>query len=112
MAWSKNSRHLYLLIVKEPDTEHSSMHTLNAGTPSTGGWTVADLQRFWRAFRPWCAVNLDGGDATQLTAIREDGSYDLVPSRAVSDKMRLICPADLANTPAGHSMMYFYIKGM
>jgi hypothetical protein len=110
MAWSRDNRHLYLLIVKEPDAEHPSVRTFREHGLDTGGWTVADLQRFWQAFGVWCAVNLDGGDATQLTALRPDGGYDLVPSRVASDQKRLTCSSSLEGAPAGESMMFFYIK--
>jgi len=110
MAWSKDSRHFYLLVIKEPDTEHGSVHALNAGLPSTGGWTVADLQRFWQTFGVWCAVNADGGDATQLAALRSGGGYDLVPSRVATSKTRLTCSPTFAGAPPGDSMMFFYIR--
>ncbi len=110
MAWSKDNRHLYLLIVKEPDSEAPSKQAFRRHLQSMGGWTVADLQRFWHAFGVWCAVNVDGGDATQLAALRSDGRYDLVPSRAVSGSMRLICLPSFDGAPAGHSMMFFYVR--
>lgn len=110
LAWSKDNRHLYLLIVKEPDAEAASIIAFKRHLPLMGGWTVADLQRFWRQFGAWCAVNLDGGDVTQLTAIRNDGKYSLVPARWGSNDMRVILPPDLKGAPQGGSMMYFFIR--
>lgn len=99
-----------LLIVKEPGSESASLRALAHRLPLMGGWTVADLQRFWRDFGAWCAVNVDGGDVTQLAALRRDGRYDLVPARWASGSMRLTLPADLSGAPAGGSMMYFFIR--
>lgn len=110
MAWSKDNRHFYLLIVKEPDAEAPSIIAFRDHLPLMGGWTVADEQRFWQQFGAWCALNLDGGDVTQLTALRADGRYDLVPARWGSGGMRLTFPPDLKDAPPGGSMMYFFIR--
>ncbi len=53
MAWSEDNRHFYVLIVKEPDAEAPSISALRHGIPLMGGWTVADIQRFWRRFGAW-----------------------------------------------------------
>lgn len=110
MAWSKDNRHFYLLIVKEPDAEAPSIVAFRNNLPLMGGWTVADEQRFWQQFGAWCAVNLDGGDVTQLTALRSDGRYDLVPARWGDGRMRAILSSDCARAPSGGSMMYFFIR--
>jgi hypothetical protein len=110
MAWSKDNRHFYLLIVKEPDSEAASLSALRHGLPLMGGWTVSDEQRFWKQFGAWCAVNLDGGDVTQLTAIRPDGKYDLVPARWGSGGMRKVFSPNFAGAPSGGSMMFFYVR--
>jgi hypothetical protein len=110
MAWSKNNRHFYLLIVKETDSESASIRAFAERLPLMGGWTVADEQRFWRQFGAWCAVNVDGGDVTQLTALRRDGRYDLVPARWASGDMRLTFSSDFKGAPFGGSMMYFFIR--
>jgi hypothetical protein len=110
MGWSKDNRHVYLLIVKEPDAEGSSISAFRTHLPQNGGWTVADEQRFWKQFGVWCAVNLDGGDLTQLAVLRNDGKYDIVPARWVSDKMRLTFSPDFEKAPSGGSLMYFYMR--
>ncbi|MHB9133856.1 MAG: phosphodiester glycosidase family protein [Armatimonadota bacterium] len=79
MGWSKDNRHLYLLIVQEPDDEGSSIAAFENREKGTGGWMVADLQRFWKYFGAWGAVNIDGGVVTQLTYLRPDGNYHLLP---------------------------------
>ena len=110
MAWSKDNRHFYLLVVKEPDAEAPSIVAFRNRLPLMGGWTVADMQRFWQQFGAWCAVNLDGGDVTQMTALRRDGQYDLVPARWGNGSMRLTFSSDFAGAPPGGAMMYFYIR--
>lgn len=110
MAWSKNNRHFYLLIVKEPDSEGASIQALKYRLPLMGGWTVADEQRFWQQFGAWCAVNLDGGDVTQMTALRRDGRYDLVPPRWDSASMRANFSSDFTSAPFGGSLMYFFVR--
>ncbi|HEY3416699.1 MAG TPA: phosphodiester glycosidase family protein [Armatimonadota bacterium] len=110
MAWSRDNRHFYLLIVKEPDSEPDSIYAFANRLPVLGGWTVADEQRFWTQFGAWGAVNIDGGNVTQLTALRPDGKYDLVPSRWADRRQRLTCAPDFANAPTGGTLMYFFIR--
>ena len=110
VGWSKDNRHFYLLIIKEPDSEVLSLRALRHRLPLLGGWTVADEQRFWQQFGAWCALNFDGGDVTQMTALRRDGRYDLVPPRWASGGMRLTFSPDFKGAPAGGSMMYFFIR--
>jgi hypothetical protein len=110
MAWSKDNRHFYLLIVKEPDSEAASLSAFRHNLPLMGGWTVADEQLFWRQFGAWCAVNLDGGDVTQLAALRQDGKYDLVPARWGGGGMRKTFPPSFAGAPPGGSMMFFFVR--
>jgi hypothetical protein len=110
MAWSKDQRHFYLLIVKDPGSEYASIAALSHQIPLMGGWTVADLQRFWQQQGAWCAVNIDGGDVTQMTALRSDGHYDMVPPRWGDRRMRCTFAPDFVNAPAGGTMMYFYVR--
>lgn len=110
MAWSKDNRHLYLLIVKEPDSESASIMALKHRLPLRGGWTVADEQRFWQEFGAWCAINLDGGDVTQLAAVQRDGRYDLIPAHWGNGGERTTVSSDLANASTGGALMYFFIR--
>jgi hypothetical protein len=118
LAWSKDNRHLYLLAVKEPDMESSSSLALSFAVrgesipPNTtlgGGWTVADVQKFWENKGVWGAMNSDAGDVLQLALKEKDSSYDLIPPRIGSDKMRLIMPMEAPNLKKGGALMYFYI---
>ncbi|RYG33029.1 hypothetical protein EON81_19225 [bacterium] len=61
MGWSKDSGKLWLLVVNEPDHELGSKLAVKRGELGTGGWMLADLQRFWLSFGAWGAVNSDGG---------------------------------------------------
>jgi hypothetical protein len=49
LAWTRDSHKLFLLLVKEPDNEAGSAVAFKRGLPIAGGWTVADVQRFWLA---------------------------------------------------------------
>lgn len=110
MGWSEDNRHFYLLIVKDAGAEAASLQGLRHRLPPMGGWTVADLQRFWQSFGAWGAINIDGGDVTQMTALRPDGKYDMVPPRWTHPKMRIVLPSDCAGAPPGGSMMYFFVR--
>ena len=110
IAWSRDNRHFYLLIVKEPDNETVSFEARVTPRPDDGGWTVDDLQRFWQAFGAWGAVNLDGGDVTQLTALRKDGKYLLIPAAWGSKKLEMTCNSRFRGAPQGGTMMYFYVR--
>lgn len=110
LGWSQDNQQLYLLFVKEPDTESGSIDALRQGLPMGGGWMVSDLQHFWQALGVPNAINSDAGDAAQLTYLRPDGNYDLVPPRPTSNAMRLTFGPDFKNAPAGGAMMYLYVR--
>jgi hypothetical protein len=110
MAWSRDNAHFYLLVVKEPDDESFSFIARYTRQPGDGGWTVADLQQFWKAFGAWGAVNLDGGDVTQLAALRAGGRYLLVPPAWASKKRELSFSPRFWRAPQGGSIMYFYVR--
>jgi len=110
MAWSRDNKHFYLLIVKEPDDEANSLVARYTRHPGDGGWTLADLQRFWQNFGAWGAVNLDGGDVTQMTALRSDGRYLLVPPAWASKKLEMSFSPRFYRAPPGGSIMFFYVR--
>ncbi len=111
MGWSKDQRHLYLLILNEPDTENESIRAFRAGTSAANpGWTVADLQRFWLALGVEGAVNSDGGVVTQLAWERPDRKYEMLPPRLVAPNKRLLFDDKFVGAPGGGSLMTFYIK--
>lgn len=110
MGWSRDNRHFYLLIVRAPDSGQASSLAFKKHLPLMGGWTVADLQRFWLAQHVWGAVNIDGGSPTQLACLRPDGGYEVVPPRWATPRMRLTLPPDCKGAPAGGTLMYFYIR--
>lgn len=110
MGWSRDHQQFYLLVVKEPDRELASKIDQRFGKPMQGGWSLADLQRFWQARGVWSAVNLDGGNVTQLLYRRADGRYELVPPRWATDALRQTLNSDLAGAPKGGTLMYFYIR--
>lgn len=110
MGWSRDSTKFYLLIVKTPVPEGSSVDSFRNRTTLGGGWTVADEQRFWQALGVWGAVNIDGGDVTMLTARRADGNYDMVPPLWADRRMRATFSPRFENAPQGGTMMYFYVR--
>ena len=110
MAWSRDNRHFYLLIVKTPAPEGTSIVALRQGKALGGGWMVSDEQRFWQSFGAWGAVNIDGGDVTQLTLLRADGRYDLVPPHWADNRQRATYSSAFLGAPAGGTMMYFYVR--
>ena len=114
IGWTKDNSKLYLLFVKEPDSESASVLAARhgagwLGVSVWGGWTVADVQRFWLAKRVWGAVNSDAGDVAQLALLRADGDYDFVPPRQDSSQMRLKFKPDFKGVPGGGALMYFYV---
>lgn len=118
MAWSPDSSRFYLLLVKEPDSEGSSIVAFRNGKPDSGGWTVADVQRFWlslRRSRPLgSAVNIDAGGVAQMALMRPDKTYDydVVPGQEESTAQRLQSSSSFTNAPRGGSIMYFYVAGV
>lgn len=114
MAWSKDNRFFYLLVVKEPDSEGASAIALLQNQPATGGWTVPDVQKFWLTFSRTRAiegaVTIDAGGVAQLTYLRRDDRYEMIPGQEESTAMRLIPKADFSDAPRGGSIMYFYVR--
>jgi len=115
LAWSKDSKQLFVLFVKEPDNETGSIYALQYGLPIGGGWTVADVQRFWLAMRDtagvWNAINSDAGNVLQYTLLRPDGRYDLIPARgAWTTYERATFDRGFKGAPAGGALMYFYVR--
>lgn len=110
LAWTRDNTRLYLLLVKEPDMEAGSAVALKRGLPVAGGWTVADLQRFWQSKNVWGAMNSDAGDVAQLVYRRPDNLYEMIPPRWASSEMRLLLKPDFSNAPRGGAIMYFYVR--
>jgi len=64
IGWDGKSR-LYVLIVHDPDGEADSLRQTVSGA-QTGGWDLAHLRTFWRDMGVPYAVNLAGGDSSQM----------------------------------------------
>lgn len=110
LGWSRDNRHLYLLFVQDPDTEASSAIQFRHGLHMLGGWSLADLQRFWLAKGVWGAINSDGGDIAQLTYLQADRNYMLVAPMISGGGSRRVVSPTFENAPAGGSLMYFYVR--
>lgn len=109
IGWSKDSQTLYILIVSEPNTEVASKVAVRMGKPSDGGWTLADLKRFWLKLGVWGAVNSDGGIVTQRAWLRPDGKYDLLTPQTSGAARHIVVGPDLNGAPAGGTLLTFYI---
>jgi len=120
LGWTGNYRKLYVLFVKEPDGETPSRAAVQRWKPAYGGWTLADVQRFWLAMKRekgvWHAVSSDGGDVAQLAQREANGSFEMRPPRMSLESGRatrrlMIKP----NQPLPHelrhggALMYFYV---
>ena len=114
IAWSRDSSKMWLLFVKEGDSESASISALRMGGGALGlqlkgGWSVDDVQRFWQSKGVWGAINSDAGDVAQLSLMRRDGRYDVVPSRQDSSQMRVTFDGKFKGAPDGGALMYFYV---
>jgi hypothetical protein len=111
-----------MLFVKEPDGEMHSRAAVQRWKPAYGGWTLADVQRFWLALKRekgvWHAVSSDGGDVAQLAQLHPDGSYEMRPPRMALETGRAtrrmtIAPGTGQPLPPelryGGALMYFYV---
>lgn len=120
LAWSRDNKHLYLLTVKEPDSEGASSAalslsvrgvTLPQGMSLAGGWTVPDVQRFWQSKGVWGAVNSDAGNVLQLVFRHPKGNYTFVPPKQSSGAMRVETDAKWNGaTQGGGAIMYFVVR--
>jgi hypothetical protein len=108
LAWSADSRKLWLIVVNEPDHELGSKFAVKRGEENRGGWMVSDLQRFWIAFGAPNAINSDGGAVTQL-AFRSNDQYDLLPPRLTSANRRLIVRPEFEDAPRGGTLLTFFV---
>ena len=110
LGWTEDNRHLFLLCVTEPTIDAAIKLTMRQGLEVTGGWTLADLQRFWVAKGVWGAINSDGGPPEQFTYKLANGRYVLSPAQWAADGGRIECAPEFANAPHGGSLMYFYVR--
>ncbi|MEQ1936334.1 MAG: phosphodiester glycosidase family protein, partial [Fimbriimonadaceae bacterium] len=109
MAWSRDHRYFYLLCVFELDNEITSKRAYRDRiSEGDGGWTVADLQKFWISFGADFAVNSDGGMVAQLFHLQADGSYEFVPPKWVSDKRVKLGPT-LEGAPKGGGTLMSWV---
>ena len=114
LGWNRQNSKLWLLFVKEGDSEGASIAALRIGGGALGwqikgGWSVSDVRDFWQSVGVWGAINSDAGDVAQLSLLRGDGNYDLVPPRQSSSAMRLRFGPDLHGAPTGGALMYWFV---
>lgn len=117
LAWSRDSSRLYLLIVREPnsDSEGASIDRLQKWQSQSGGWNVPDVQRFWMSMakqgRVWNAINSDAGDVAQLALLLPSHEYLMVSPQCDNPSFeRRPFKPDFAGAPQGGSLSYFYVR--
>lgn len=115
IAWSRDQRRLYLLEVNQAESEGASLAALREGREQSGGWTVADIQRFWLSMQQrglvWSAINSDAGDVAQLAYRLPDKNYRLIIARCGRPTPnRLTFSPSFDDAPHGGSLMYFYVR--
>ena len=90
LAWSRDFKKLYVLLVRESDHELGSKLGLKRGEAQQAGWTLADLQRFWLSLGAWGAINSDGGDVMQRWVRLPSGVEDLPPKNGQGTLMSFL----------------------
>lgn len=108
IAWSRDGRFLWVLIVIEADHEVGSKLAVKYGGEDPSGWTLADLQDFWKKRGTWGAMNSDGGVVTQLALRRPTGSYEVVSSLQSNQPGRKVFQSP-GLAPDGGSLLTFYV---
>jgi len=76
IGWNETADKLFVVIVRDPDSEGASNLQRKSGGQQTGGWDVAEVQKFWQQQNVANAVLLDGGESTQM-AWREQSGEDV-----------------------------------
>ncbi|MDO8682653.1 MAG: phosphodiester glycosidase family protein [Armatimonadota bacterium] len=65
IAWDRHGN-LFLLVVHELDSEAASKSQVVNDEPQTGGWSFAQLRKFWKVMNVPYAANLASGDSSQV----------------------------------------------
>ena len=65
VAWDGRGM-LYLLLVRDPDSEAGSRRQGVASSTQTGGWNNTQVRRFWRLMGVSNAAEIAAGDTVQL----------------------------------------------
>lgn len=108
MAWSKDNRYFWVLVVVEADHEVGSKLATKYGHADPSGWTLIDLQKFWQSQGAWAAINSDGGVVTQLALRHPDNTFEVVSAQQSREPGRRRTK-DFTETHDGGSLMTFYI---
>jgi len=108
-GWPGDSSKLWVLIVLEPDDEvNTKLGSRGFAHGPDGGWTLADLQRFWVSFGAANAVNSDGGIVTQFVTRRPEG-YLFQPARLVGGAAPVTLDKKLTNAPVGGGTLLYWV---
>ncbi len=124
LAWNREGSKLWMLSVRDPEAESASRVALSlrfkeladASTPPiTGGWSVLDVQNFWKSQGAYGAVLLSSGDFAQLASQGANDQVDFVPSqvatrfwKTAAGRTRLFCAPTLKGAPTGGSALFYW----
>jgi Phosphodiester glycosidase len=120
VGWSADSRHFYVLIVRDPDGEMASLQQRNEGAIQSGGWSVRQVQQFWERQGVPQAALFDGGESTQLAYRDSLHRYSTVSSAYQLKRtlgywnhrpLRFYLPMLPATQNTGGVLNYLYIDG-
>lgn len=108
MAWSKDGRFFWVLVVIEADHEVGSKLAVKYGKHDPSGWTLFDLQTFWQKRNAWSAINSDGGIVTQLALTNPNHSWEVIASQQSSQPQRRVY-SNPVQSPDGGSLLTFFM---
>jgi len=125
LGWSRDGSKLWLLCVHDPQPQSAARVALSArvrggeeaSSPPFGcGWSLRDVQGFWKSKGVWGAVAVANGDFSQFAARRSDGQIDFIPShvaglfwKTARGRTRLVCPPTLKGAPTGGSALFYWV---
>lgn len=107
LAWSRDGRFLWVLIVVENGHETESKLATKYGKEDTSGWNLIDLQEYWKKQGVWYAVNSDGGVVTQF-GVKAEVGFEVVGAQQ-SNRPGRRSLKDLEQSSNGGSLQTFYI---
>ena len=124
VAWNRKTNEFYVLSVRDPDGEASSVRSNKAEKASkrkdiqVGGWDVAQVQNYWRKSGMTDAVLFDGGESGQV-AFRDGGHWNWIHSSYhfsrtpffIGEKpVRIVWPMLPPTVANGGVLNWFYVK--
>lgn len=117
IGWNPGASKLYLLIVRDPDSEMASIAKWKSKSRQVGGWDMPQIQQFWMQMGVKQALVFDGGDSTQLVYSGPHGKTYIGSGRLsatlgyLNDRpVRLWVPILPIRYSTAGVMNYFYVE--